>query len=104
MAGVSPTVRDVTDDGLRDYLVPPGTEEIMAVFVNGVQKKEGEDYTVLPDRVRFDPPLLKRESVSRIGSILLSVGIGVYPKGDIVDVQVRRNGVVDVVRGRPVGE
>jgi hypothetical protein len=34
--------------------------------------------------------------------MLLSVGIGVYPKGDIVDVQVRRKGVVDVVRGRPV--
>ena len=90
------------EHGVSDYLVPPGTEEIMAVFVNGVQKKEGTDFTVLPDRVRFDPPLLRREKVSRIGSLLLSVGIGVYPKGDIVDVQVRRKGVVDVVRGRPV--
>jgi hypothetical protein len=97
-------VRYVSEDGLRDFLVPPGTEEIMAVFVNGVQKKAGEDFTILADRVRFDPPLLKRERTSRIGSILLSVGIGVYPKGDIVDVQVRRRGVVDVVRGRPVGE
>jgi hypothetical protein len=34
--------------------------------------------------------------------MLLSVGIGVYPKGDIVDVQVRRRGAVDVVRGRPI--
>ena len=63
----------------------------MPVFVNGVQKTEGDDYVVLSDRVRFDPPL-RRERVSRIGSLLLSVGIGVYPKGDIVDVQVRRNG------------
>jgi hypothetical protein len=91
----------VNEQGLTDYLVPPGTEAIMAVFVNGVQKTEGSDYTVLPDRVRFDPPLQRRERVGRIGSLLLSVGIGVYPKGDIVDVQVRRNGVVDVVRGRP---
>jgi hypothetical protein len=97
-------VRLVEEEGISDYLVPPGTEEIMAVFVNGVQKKAGEDFTILADRVHFDPPLRKREAVSRIGSILLSVGIGVYPKGDIVDVQVRRNGVVDVVRGRPVGE
>jgi hypothetical protein len=95
-------VRDVSEQGLRDFLVPPGTEAIMAVFVNGVQKTEGTDYVVLSDRVRFDPPLMRREPVSRIGSLLLSVGIGVYPKGDIVDVQVRRNGVVDVVRGRPV--
>jgi hypothetical protein len=92
----------VTEQGLSDFLVPPGTEEILAVFVNGVEKKEGEDFTILPDRVRFDPPLVRRERVSRIGSMLLSVGIGVYPKGDIVDVQVRRRGVVDVVRGRPV--
>jgi hypothetical protein len=92
----------VNEQGLSDFLVPPGTEEIMAVFVNGVQKKEGEDYQVLTDRVRFDPPLVRRQRVSRIGGILLSVGIGVYPKGDIVDVQVRRRGVVDVVRGRPV--
>jgi hypothetical protein len=92
----------VNEQGLSDFLVPPGTEEILAVFVNGVEKKEGEDYQVLSDRVRFDPPLVRRERVSRIGGMLLSVGIGVYPKGDIVDVQVRRKGVVDVVRGRPV--
>ncbi|MDX6525552.1 MAG: hypothetical protein QOI43_1063 [Gaiellales bacterium] len=92
----------MNEQGLSDFLVPPGTEEILAVFVNGVEKKEGEDFTILPDRVRFHPPLVRRERVSRIGSILLSVGIGVYPKGDIVDVQVRRRGVVDVVRGRPV--
>jgi hypothetical protein len=92
----------VNEQGLSDFLVPPGTEEILAVFVNGVEKKEGEDFTILSDRLRFDPPLVRRERVSRIGSMLLSVGIGVYPKGDIVDVQVRRRGVVDVVRGRPV--
>ncbi|MDX6564768.1 MAG: hypothetical protein QOE10_430 [Gaiellales bacterium] len=92
----------MNEQGLSDFLVPPGTEEILAVFVNGVEKKEGEDFTILPDRVRFNPPLVRRERVSRIGSLLLSVGIGVYPKGDIVDVQVRRRGVVDVVRGRPV--
>ena len=94
----------VSEPGLSDFLVPPGTEEILAVFVNGVEKTEGADYTVLPDRVRFDPPLQRRETISRIGSLLLSVGIGVYPKGDIVDVQVRRRGVVDVVRGRPLDQ
>jgi hypothetical protein len=94
----------VDTPGLSDFLVPPGTEEILAVFVNGIEKVEGTDYVVLPDRVRFDPPLTRRQPVSRIGGILLSVGIGVYPKGDIVDVQVRRRGAVDVVRGRPVGE
>ena len=92
----------VNEPGLSDFLVPPGTEEILAVFVNGVEKTEGTDYKVLPDRVRFDPPLRRRETISRMGRMLLSVGIGVYPKGDIVDVQVRRRGAVEVVRGRPI--
>jgi hypothetical protein len=90
-------------DALSDFLFPPGVEEVRSVFVNGVEKTEGTDYVVLSDRVRFTEPLRRRQQVSRIGGILLSVGIGVYPKGDIVDLQVRRRGGIEVVRGRPVG-
>ena len=42
------SVRDVNEQGLSDFLVPAGTEEIMAVFVNGVQKKEGDEYRFSP--------------------------------------------------------
>ncbi|MEO9174265.1 MAG: hypothetical protein ABI317_02040 [Gaiellales bacterium] len=90
------------DDAIRDYLYPPGIDEVLMVFVNGVEKTAGSDYVVLSDRVRFNPPLKRRERVSRIGGLLLSVGIGVYPKGDIVDLHVRRRGGIDVVRARPV--
>ena len=76
----------------------------MAVFVNGVEKTADVDYVVLSDRVRFVTPLRKRERITGIGGLLMSVGIGVYPKGDIVDLQVRRRGGVDVVRARPVDE
>jgi hypothetical protein len=89
---------------LRDFLFPPGVEEVMSVFVNGVEKTAGEDYVVLSDRVRFDPPLHRREKISRIGGLLMSVGIGVYPKGDIVDLHVKRRGGVEVVRARPIDE
>jgi hypothetical protein len=91
-------------EGLRDFAYPPGVEEVLSVFVNGVEKSAGTDYVVLSDRVRFDPPLHRREKTSRIGGILMSVGIGVYPKGDIVDLQVRRRGGVQVVRARPIDE
>ncbi len=46
----------------------------------------------------------RRTSVSGFGKILLSLGIGVYNKGDVVDVQVRSNGQTSVVRGRRYGE
>ena len=46
----------------------------------------------------------RRTSVSGIGKILLSLGIGVYNKGDVVDVQVRSGGQTHVVRGRRFGE
>jgi hypothetical protein len=94
----------VPDDEIRDFLFPPGIDEVLMVFVNGVEKTAGSDYVVLSDRVRFDPPLRRRERVSRIGSLLLSVGIGVYPKGDLVDLHVRRRGGIEVVRARPVDE
>jgi hypothetical protein len=87
--------------GLRDFAFPPGVDEVLSVFVNGVEKTAGTDYVVLSDRVRFDPPLQRHEKVSRFGGVLMSVGIGVYPKGDIVDLQVRRHGGVQVVRARP---
>ena len=88
-------------DEISDFLFPPGIEEVLMVFVNGVEKTAGTDYEVLSDRVRFTPPLKRREAISRIGGILLSVGIVVYPKGDIVDLHVRRRGTIDVVRARP---
>ena len=37
------------------------------------------------------------------GKFLLSIGIGVYPKGDVIDLQIERGGRTDVVRGRPLG-
>jgi hypothetical protein len=89
---------------LHDLALPPGTESVVGVYVNGVEKVQGHDYEVLPDRVRFREPLQRRANVTGIGKLLLSVGIGVYPKGDVVDIQVRRRGGTDVVRARPFGE
>jgi len=88
----------------RDVEVPPGTEEIVGVYVNGVELQRGEDYEVEGDRIRFRTPLRERERVGRLGNLLLSVGIGVYPKGDVVDLQIRRGGRTDIVRGRLVGQ
>ena len=91
-----------TPETAHDLALPPGTDEVIGVYVNGVEKRSGDDYEVLDDRVRLREPVRRAERVSGLGKVLLSVGIGVYPKGDVVDLQIRRRGRTEVVRGRLV--
>jgi hypothetical protein len=91
----------VSERPLHDLELPPGTDEVVGVFVNGVEKVEGRDYEVLEDRIHLDQPLAEREKVTGIGKLLLSIGIGVYPKGDVIDLSIRRGGRIEVVRARP---
>jgi hypothetical protein len=87
-----------------DELAFPAGSEVLGVFVNGVPLTAGQDYEVLTDRIHLTAPVRRRTSVSGIGKVLLSLGIGVYNKGDVVDVQVRSGGQTHVVRGRRFGE
>jgi hypothetical protein len=88
-----------------DELAVPKGAEVLGVFVNGVPLTPGEDYEVLPDRIHLEQPVTRRTTVSALGKVMLSLGIGVYNKGDVVDVQVRgRNGQTQVLRGRRFGE
>ena len=87
-----------------DELDIPGGADVLGVFVNGVPLVAGQDYEVLSDRIHLAKPVSRRTSVSFIGKVLLSLGIGVYNKGDVVDVQVRNGGQTQVARGRRFGE
>ncbi|MDX6541771.1 MAG: hypothetical protein QOI71_3381 [Gaiellales bacterium] len=88
-----------------DELTVPQGAEVLGVFVNGVPLTAGDGYEVLPDRIRLREPVSRRTTVSTVGKVLLSLGIGVYNKGDVVDVQVRGpNGQTQVLRGRRFGE
>lgn len=88
-----------------DELALPGGAVVLGIFVNGVPLTAGTDYEVLPDRVHLAKPVGRRSSVSPLGKLLLSVGIGVYNRGDVVDLQLRGgNGQTQVVRGRRFGE
>jgi hypothetical protein len=87
-----------------DELALPAGAEVIGVFVNGVPLVAGQDYEVLPDRIRLTNPLSRRTSVSTIGKVLLSLGVGVYNKGEVVDLQVRRGGQTQVIRGQRFGE
>jgi hypothetical protein len=87
-----------------DELALPAGAEVVGVFVNGVPLVAEQDYEVLPDRIRLKQPVKRRTSVSAVGKVMLSIGIGVYNKGDVVDVQLRSGGKTQVVRGRRFGE
>ena len=87
-----------------DELAVPKGAEVLGIFVNGVPLVAEQDYAVLPDRIHLTQPVKRRTSVSAIGKVMLSVGIGVYNKGDVVDVQLRAGSKTQVVRGRRFGE
>ena len=83
-----------------DELALPAEAEVLGVFVNGVPLTAGQDYEVLADRIHLAQPVRRRTADSAIGKVLLSLGIGVYSKGDVVDVQLRRGGQTHVIRGQ----
>jgi len=87
-----------------DELELPDGAEVAGVFINGVPQIEGQDYEVLTDRIHLKNAVKRRTTVSALGKFLLSLGIGVYNKGDVVDVQVRKGGQTQVIRGRRFGE
>jgi hypothetical protein len=87
-----------------DELAIPAGAEVLGVFVNGVPLTPDQDYQVLSDRIHLAKPVQRRTSVSGLGKVLLSLGIGVYNKGDVVDVQVRSGAQTHVVRGRRYGD
>ena len=95
----------MTELDTYDELAVPRGAEVLGVFINGVPLSAGDGYEVLSDRIHLKQPVTRRTTVSTVGKVLLSLGIGVYNKGDVVDVQVRgRNGQTQVLRGRRFGE
>ena len=94
----------MTDVDSYDELALPNGAEVLGVFVNGVPLVAGQDYDVMADRIHLTNPVRRRTSVSTVGKVLLTLGVGVYNKGDVVDVQVRRGNQTQVMRGRRFGE
>jgi hypothetical protein len=72
--------------------LPPGAEEPIRVFVNGVPQEPGRDYTVSGGELLFDRPL-EKERLSKGKWTAIFFGLwGYYGKNDSVDVQYRVRG------------
>jgi hypothetical protein len=81
----------------RRVRLPKGAERPIQVFVNGMEQKEGSDYSIHGREIVFSRPLVK-EKVSGGRWLAMTLGLfGSYGKNETVDVHFRRGGKVQVV-------
>jgi hypothetical protein len=81
----------------RRVRLPSGAERPIQVFVNGLEQKESEDYSVHGREILFSRPLVK-EKVSKSRWLAMTLGLfGSYGKNETVDVHFRRGGKTQVI-------
>jgi hypothetical protein len=82
--------------------IPNGAEEPLSVFVNGVEQREGVDYEIEGNEVRFAGPIVKEEiNTGRWLAMYLGL-FGTYRKDEKVDLQYKRKGKVELRSDVPV--
>ena len=86
----------------RRVALPTGAEEPLTVFINGVEQREGTDYEIEGNEVRFVKPIIKEE----IGTgrwLAMYLGLfGTYRKDEKVDLQYKRKGQLELRSDVPV--
>jgi hypothetical protein len=81
----------------RRVRLPGGAERPIQVFINGLEQKEGADYSIHGREIAFSRPLVK-ERVSRGRWLAMALGLfGSYGKNETVDVHFRRAGATEVL-------
>jgi hypothetical protein len=88
----------------RRVRLPEGAEPPFAVFVNGVEQSEGDDYAVRAGEVVFTRELVK-EKVGTGRWLAMYLGLfGTYRKNETVDLQFQRGGRTELISDLPVEE
>ena len=81
----------------RRVRLPRGAGRPIQVFVNGMEQREGSDYTVRGHEILFSRPLVK-EKLSSGRWLAMWLGLfGSYGKNDTVDVHFRLRGKTQVI-------
>jgi hypothetical protein len=81
----------------RRVRLPNGAERPIQVFVNGLEQREGADYTIHGREIVFARPLLK-EKLSGGRWLAMTLGLfGSYGKNETVDVHFRSAGKTQVI-------
>jgi hypothetical protein len=86
----------------RRVRLPEGAQPPFAVFVNGVEQSEGDDYAVRAGEVVFTRELVK-EKVGTGRWLAMYLGLfGTYRKNETVDLQFQRGGRTELISDLPV--
>jgi hypothetical protein len=88
----------------RRARLPQGAAPPFAVFVNGVRQDEGSDYRIEGRDIVFSRPIVKEGKVSGVRWMAMLLGLfGTYRKHEVVDVEYRRGGRVELASDVEVG-
>ncbi len=83
--------------------LPAGAEPPFAVFINGIEQSEGDDYRVRGGEIVFARPILKEKKLTGVRWLSMLAGIaGTYRKHETVDVQFTRAGKVGLASDLPI--
>jgi hypothetical protein len=86
----------------RRVKLPAGAEAPFAVFVNGVDQREGADYAVRAGEIVFSRQIVK-EKVGTGRWLAMYLGLfGTYRKDETIDLQFQRGGKVELISDLPV--
>jgi hypothetical protein len=86
----------------RRVKLPTGAEAPYAVFVNGVDQREGVDYEVRAGEIVFTRQIVK-EKVGTGRWLAMYLGLfGTYRKDETIDLQFQRSGKVELISDLPV--
>jgi hypothetical protein len=81
----------------RRVKLPAGAEAPYAVFVNGVDQREGVDYEVGDGEIVFSRQIVK-EKVGTGRWLAMYLGLfGTYRKDETIDLQFQRDGKVELI-------
>ncbi len=81
----------------RRVRLPAGAEPPIAVFINGTEQREGDDYVLRGREVLFNRPLVKeRVSKGRWAAMYLGL-FGSYGENESVDLHFRHEGRTKVI-------
>jgi hypothetical protein len=88
----------------RRIRLPAGAEAPYAVFVNGVEQREGSDYNLRAGEIVFTRQIVK-EKVGTGRWLAMYLGLfGTYRKNETIDLQFNRDGKVELLSDLPVEE
>jgi len=86
----------------RRVKLPRGAEPPFAVFVNGIEQRQGADYEVRGVEILFTRQIVK-EKVGAGRWLAMYLGLfGTYRKNETIDLQFTRGGKVELVSDLPV--